>query len=105
MFFKKFIISRYKKGIKMKIDLRECRFFSQHLKDATRYCQKNGYDKNKNETYKIGDIVSFWGGYNEDIRYTSEITGFDKDCIYVAWDCHWYPVKDDVVRGLAKVLK
>lgn len=55
--------------------------------------------------FKIGEIISFWGGYNNDIRYKSFITGFGKDGeIYVLWDCYWFPIKDEPKRKIKQEL-
>ena len=53
---------------------------------------------------KIGDIIEFNGGYNNDIRYTTEILGFDSDNdIYLLWESYWYPIKNDNKRNIIKV--
>ncbi len=50
-------------------------------------------DENKELGLKKGDNIEFWGGYNNDIRYTSEILGFDENGkAYVNWDCYWFPM-------------
>jgi len=55
--------------------------------------------------FKVGEIIEFTGGFRNDIRFTSKITGFDKDGgIYVVWDCYWYPIKDDEIRQIHKVI-
>lgn len=39
---------------------------------------------------KVGDMIKFWGGYDGNIEFTSEILGFsDTGFIYVLWDCYW----------------
>ena len=53
---------------------------------------------------KIGDIIEFNGGYNNDIRYTTEILGFDSDNdIYLLWESYWYPIQNDNKRNIIKV--
>ena len=53
---------------------------------------------------KIGDIIEFNGGYNDNIRYTTEILGFDSDNdIYLLWESYWYPIKNDNKRNIIKV--
>lgn len=48
---------------------------------------------------KIGDIIELTGGYNSDIRYTTEILGFDEDDeIYLLWDAYWAPIRNDEKR-------
>lgn len=59
----------------------------------------------KHPKFKVGDVISFWGGFNDDIRYTSTILCFDTDGdIYVLWDCYWFPIKDEKKRDI-KLLK
>ena len=54
--------------------------------------------------FKIGDIISFYGGYNGDILYKSEIVGFDGNrSIYVLWDCYWSPIRDEEKRKITKL--
>lgn len=55
-----------------------------------------------NPDLKINDVISFWGGYNNDIRYTSKILGFSEDGIYVLWDCYWFQIRDDDIRQIKK---
>lgn len=55
--------------------------------------------------FKIGDKIEFTGGYNEDMRFQTEITGFDADGdIYVLWDSYWAPIRDNEKRAI-KVIK
>lgn len=51
--------------------------------------------------FKIGDIISFIGGYDSNIVYETEILGFDVDGeIYVLWDCYWFSIKNDANRNI-----
>ena len=50
--------------------------------------------------FKVGNIITFYAGYNKDILYKSKIIGFDKNDIYVLWDCYWSPIQDDVNRKI-----
>tara|TARA_R110000868_G_C10882398_1_gene763056 strand:+ start:435 stop:695 length:261 start_codon:yes stop_codon:yes gene_type:complete len=51
--------------------------------------------------FNIGDIITFYGGYNEDILYKTKILGFDiNEDIYVLWDCYWFPIKDELKRNI-----
>lgn len=51
--------------------------------------------------FKVGQAITFWGGYNNDILFKSVITGFDNDGeIYVLWDCFWSPIRDDDKRKI-----
>jgi hypothetical protein len=55
--------------------------------------------------YKKGDVIEFWGGYNDDIRFRAKITGFNKDGdIYLEWDSYWFPIRDEKKRGI-KIIK
>ncbi len=55
--------------------------------------------------HKKGDIIEFWAGYNDDIRYRAEIIGFDKDGdIYLDWDAYWSPIRDEKRRNI-KIIK
>jgi hypothetical protein len=57
-----------------------------------------------NGKLKAGDVIEFTGGYNNDIRYTTEVLGFDKDGdIYVLWDAFWYPIRDEESRTIKKL--
>jgi len=56
--------------------------------------------------FQIGDIIEFNGGYNNDIRYTTEILGFDQDGdIYLLWDSYWFPIKDEEKRAIKLIKK
>ena len=51
--------------------------------------------------FKVGQIISFMSGYNDDINYVTKIIGFDCDGdIYVLWDCYWFPVKDNRIKNI-----
>lgn len=58
--------------------------------------EKKGYpvtDENKKLGLKKGDNIEFWGGYHNDIRFTSEILGFDENGkAYINWDCYWFAI-------------
>lgn len=55
--------------------------------------------------YKVGQIIEFNGGYDNDIRMKSRITGFDDEGwnIYVLWDCYWYSIKDEERRNIKTI--
>lgn len=62
--------------------------------------------KFKTDKFKIGDIIQFWTGYNDDIRAQASIKGIDKDGdLYVFTDCYWCPIKDDTVRKIKIINK
>ena len=55
-----------------------------------------------NGDFKSGDVVEFWAGYDDDIRYRAEVSGVIGNEIYIVWDCYWFPIKDDNVREIKK---
>jgi len=59
-------------------------------------------DKNEKFGLKIGDTITFKGGYNNDILFSSKIWAFDaKDGeAYVYWDSYWYTV--DLEKNLVQ---
>lgn len=58
--------------------------------------------KESHGKFKVGDLIYFYGGFNDDILYLTEILGFGKDGdIYLLWDCYWFPIKDEPIRGIA----
>lgn len=57
--------------------------------------------KDTDGTFHIGDIIEFSAGYDNDIRYTTEILGFDEDGgIYLLWDSYWFPIQNDERRTI-----
>lgn len=63
--------------------------------------KKKLLDKHPTLNIKVNDLISFWGGFHNNFRYTSKIYGFDEDGdIYVIWDCYWFPLKDDNERQI-----
>ena len=72
-------------------------------RDALQFSKKHQLNK-KHPKYSIGDKITFWAGYNNDIRYMSEIFGVDSDGeIYVIWECFWSPIRDDDRRKIELV--
>jgi len=61
-------------------------------KEAIDYCKKHGFDKGQHKYLKVGDIIEFWTGYNDDIRARASIKGINGDDLYVYNDCYWYPI-------------
>lgn len=54
-------------------------------------------------TLSVGDVIEFFGGFNNDIRYSTEIIGFSHEGeIYLLWDCYWYPIKNEEKRNIVK---
>lgn len=84
-------------------DLMRGKYTAQHEKDAGQFASKNNLSAASGD-FKAGDIIEFWGGYNNDLRYRSKIFGFNKEGgIYVIWDCYWFPIKDDKARNIKKI--
>lgn len=55
--------------------------------------RNNFSDENKSLNLKIGDVVTFIGGYDSDIEFTSEILGFTSEGkAFVLWDCFWLDI-------------
>lgn len=54
--------------------------------------------------FKIGDVIEFTSGYNDDIRYTSVIVAFDnKGAIFPFWDCWWSPIREGYTTNIIKI--
>lgn len=57
--------------------------------------------KTEHMAFKVGDIIEFTAGYNDDIRYTTEILGFDEDGdIYLLWQSYWFPIRNEAKRAI-----
>lgn len=53
-------------------------------------------ERNEKHDLKVGDVIEFTGGYDEDIRFTTRILGFnDENKAYVLWDAFWFPINLD----------
>ena len=73
---------------------------NSHKRDALQFSKKHQLDKS-HEKYSVGDKITFWAGYHDDIRYLSEIIGIDENGdIYVVWECFWSPIRDDNRRSI-----
>ena len=82
------------------INLLTKRFAKAYKADALRYAKKHQLDK-AHDRFAVGDKITFWAGYNGDIRYLSEITGIDENGdIFVVWDCFWFPIQDNDKRKI-----
>lgn len=76
---------------------------SSQRSEIKKFVEKNNLLTELNGRKK-GDVIEFWGGYNGDIRYRAQITGFDKDGeIYLDWDSFWFPIKDDKKRNIVNL--
>lgn len=51
-------------------------------------------EKSQKLGLKKGDVVEFFGGFSNHLRYITEILGFDNETgkAYMLWDCYWFPV-------------
>jgi hypothetical protein len=59
----------------------------------------------KHPDYKVGQLISFMGGYNNDINYITKIIGFTGNQIYVYWDCYWFPITNEPSREIEILTK
>ncbi len=56
--------------------------------------------------FSIGDIITFKGGYYNNLLYKTQILGFDSDGdIYILWDCFWFPIADNEKRQIKLISK
>ena len=112
-------INEFKKSFKINENTNDILYINlvdKYKKDGSDIEIRNRFEKFKNEKIEgfkdshsvlnisIGDYIEFNGGYNNDIRYTAEILGFDKDNdIYILWESYWYPIKNDNKRNIKVV--
>lgn len=81
-------------------NLMKGKYAAQHKKEAIQFAANRNL-LISNGDFKAGDVIEFWAGYNDDIRYQTEIFGFDKEGnIYVVWDCYWSPIRNDKTRNI-----
>lgn len=81
-------------------DLRE-KFTADEKSEVISTIQKYHWFTENHPNFKIGDVIEFVGGYNDDILYKSEIIGFTKDKeIFVLWDCYWFSIKEEEKRQI-----
>lgn len=74
----------------------------EHLRSRALGCLKSNYGtEHSHPRFKRGDIVEYWAGYNDDIRFSTEVLSFDsKGGIYLLWDTYWVPIFDDESRSI-----
>ena len=82
-------------------DLLKSKYAADHRLEAVKLAEQHKDAENKTR-FEVGDIITFWSGYNNDIRVRSEIMSINGDNIYVLWDCYWFPIRDDEVREVEK---
>ena len=68
--------------------------------EREKWITTKGYDKGINPSFKVGDVIEFFTGYNDDIRAKAKIKGIDGDDLYVFTDSYWFPIQDDVIRKI-----
>ncbi len=69
--------------------------------DNAKVLWKEYNDANVNQTrFKVGDVVQFTAGYNNDIRMQARIKAIYKDQIFVYNDCYWYPILDNAIYNI-----
>lgn len=68
--------------------------------EAAKYLADKGYDKGTNPKFKVGDIIQFMTGYDDDILAEAKIKGIDGNDLYVYDDCYWFPIQDDSKRKI-----
>jgi hypothetical protein len=68
--------------------------------EAAKYLSDRGYDKGTNPKFKVGDVIQFMTGYNDDILAEASIKGIDGNDLYVYDDCYWFPIQDDTKRKI-----
>lgn len=74
----------------------------KYQNSALAFARKNNLTQ-QNGKFSKGDVIEFWAGYNDDIRFIAEIIGFEGENIFLLWDCYWSPIKDDNRRKIEKV--
>jgi len=70
--------------------------------DCCIYMQKHGFDKGIHPKFKVGDTITFFTGYNNDIPARARIKGINGNDIYVYNDSYWFPIQDDENRKINK---
>jgi hypothetical protein len=66
------------------------------------FFKKNGYYKDTNPDFKIGETITFWTGYNNDIRAKATIKAVNGKDIYVYNDSYWYPIQNIKERAIKR---
>ena len=78
----------------------------QKYSDESKKRFKDGFKSKINSIkthpkFKVGQIISFISGYYDNIKYTTEILGFNKKGeIFLLWDCFWFSIKDEPIRQI-----
>lgn len=67
----------------------------KEIKDFLSRRKNSIINYNKTLQLKTGDKIYFTAGYSNNIRYKSEVIGFDKETgkAYINWDCYWYCIE------------
>ena len=53
-----------------------------------------------NGKFRVGQVIQFWTGYNNDLRAQASIKAIDGEDIFVYNDCYWYPIQDTNYRDI-----
>lgn len=62
------------------------------------------FDRGTHQEFKVGDVIQFMTGYNNDLLAQASIKGIDGNDLYVYNDCYWFPIQaDDPSRKIVKV--
>ena len=57
------------------------------------------FENSPNETvWKVGEKITFWTGYSDDIRAVATIKAIDGKDIYIFEDAYWFPIQDTKER-------
>lgn len=71
------------------------------------YFAKLDYMDDSKSRYKVGDIIEFTTGYNNDIRARASVKAVQhRDAItyyYVYNDCYWLPIQDTEDRAITLI--
>jgi len=84
-------------------DMLEKNAYIEELPKFLKFIEESDKTVTDIDGYRVGDVIHFTSGYNNDFILKSKITGFDyyhnQNCFLVLWDCYWFPVtKDRIVK-------
>lgn len=68
--------------------------------ERTQWLRSRGYDKGTHPKFRVGQVIQFWTGYNNDIRAQAVIKGIEGGNLYVYNDAFWFPIQDDETRKI-----
>ena len=73
---------------------------NEHKRIEIKTWNKNHNHNNKHKNFKVGDKISFFSGYYENIKYKSEIMGIEGEDLYLLWGCYWSSIKNEKKRSI-----